>query len=118
MRVVLGVALLIESGYCLQQANASAAVLGIGLIGVLAGGLLLVGFLTPIAASVVGLGALAIRVSLLPACTPTLFDGKAPTLFAFTILLAVGALGPGAFSVDARLFGRREIIIPPPVSRT
>jgi hypothetical protein len=29
------------------------------------------------------------------------------------MLVAVIVLGPGAFSVDARLFGRREIIIPP-----
>jgi hypothetical protein len=27
-------------------------------------------------------------------------------------------LGPGAFSVDARLFGRREIIFPPLVPRS
>jgi hypothetical protein len=25
---------------------------------------------------------------------------------------AIACLGPGAFSVDARLFGRREILIP------
>jgi hypothetical protein len=31
--------------------------------------------------------------------------------------VAVVFLGPGAFSLDARLFGRREIIIPP-VSRS
>jgi hypothetical protein len=29
------------------------------------------------------------------------------------MLLALILIGPGAFSVDARLFGRREIIIPP-----
>ena len=28
------------------------------------------------------------------------------------ICIALALLGPGAFSVDARLFGRREIIIP------
>jgi len=32
-------------------------------------------------------------------------------LFA-VIALAVICLGPGAYSLDARLFGRREIIIP------
>jgi hypothetical protein len=26
---------------------------------------------------------------------------------------AIALLGPGAFSLDARLFGRREILIPP-----
>jgi hypothetical protein len=32
------------------------------------------------------------------------------------MLVELILLGPGAFSVDARLFGRRKIIIPPPVS--
>jgi hypothetical protein len=27
--------------------------------------------------------------------------------------VAVALMGPGAFSLDARLFGRREIVIPP-----
>jgi hypothetical protein len=31
---------------------------------------------------------------------------------------AVLCLGPGAFSVDARLFGRREVIIPHSSSNT
>jgi hypothetical protein len=28
--------------------------------------------------------------------------------------VAVALLGPGAFAVDARLFGRREVVIPRP----
>jgi hypothetical protein len=35
-----------------------------------------------------------------------------PTLFAETMSTAVVFLGPGAFSIDACLYGRREIIIP------
>lgn len=33
-------------------------------------------------------------------------------VFEVTIPIAVAFLGPGAFSLDARLFGNREIIIP------
>jgi hypothetical protein len=35
------------------------------------------------------------------------------TAFLFALIaIAVICLGPGAYSLDARLFGRREIIIP------
>jgi hypothetical protein len=37
-------------------------------------------------------------------------------LLAFWMIIAataLGLLGPGAYSLDGRLFGRREIVIPP-----
>jgi uncharacterized membrane protein YphA (DoxX/SURF4 family) len=34
------------------------------------------------------------------------------TMFVAVVAATVILLGPGAFSLDARLFGRREIIIP------
>lgn len=52
------------------------------------------GFMTPAAAAVAAAMAL-------------LYD--APSIAAIAVALAL--LGPGAFSVDARLFGRREIVI-------
>ncbi len=83
-----------------------------------AGTLLLIGFLTMPAAAVAGLGAAGVALSLLPACNPMLLDRGLPIVLAATILLAVLLMGPGAVSLDARLFGRREIIIPPvPASR-
>ncbi len=78
-----------------------------------AGAALLAGFLTPIAAIIAGPGAAGVCLSLLPVCTRNMFDSSLPILLAATILVAILLLGPGAFSVDARLFGRREIIIPP-----
>jgi hypothetical protein len=33
------------------------------------------------------------------------------------MLIVIVILGPGAFSVDSRLFGRREVIIPSPPPR-
>ena len=70
----------------------------------LAGGaFLLIGFLTPIAAVVIGLGALAFAI---------LFDSSFTVVVIIILAAAIALLGPGAFSVDARLFGRREIRIP------
>jgi uncharacterized membrane protein YphA (DoxX/SURF4 family) len=84
-----------------------------GLTAIVSGALLTIGFLTPIAVILVALEATGIALSMLPACTPDLFDTKLPIVFATAILMAVLLLGPGALSVDARLFGRREVIIPP-----
>jgi len=39
-------------------------------------------------------------------------DARTTEVFAIMIAAAVACLGPGAFSLDSRLFGRREIVIP------
>jgi uncharacterized membrane protein YphA (DoxX/SURF4 family) len=73
---------------------------------------LLFGVLTPIA------GVLAAMVNLLTAISLPLIqvaNAHANTFAAIDVLVmstAIVLLGPGAYSVDARLFGRREIIIP------
>ena len=63
--------------------------------------------------------AVAVWLSLLPGSASTIFDSKPSTIFALTMLVTIIGLGPGAFSVDARILGRREIGIPPrtPLSR-
>lgn len=83
-----------------------------GLVGLVAGAALLIGVLTPIAGVVGSLGAIGIGFSILAAPSPNLFDQKLTAVLAAIIAAAVVFLGPGAFSLDARLFGRREIIIP------
>ena len=66
---------------------------------------LLIGFLTPIAAVVTAISATALAAS-------GLFF-PAGSLVGLTVLAAaIALLGPGAFSLDSRLFGRREILIP------
>ena len=117
-RAVMGLSVLVQGGYYVRVPDATAAVWAVGLTAIFAAGLLLIGFLTPFAGSAVLLGALGIWLSLIPACTPTVFDSRAANVFALTILWAIIALGPGAFSVDARVFGRREIIFPPLVPRS
>ena len=68
-----------------------------GLAGVAAGVLLLIGFLTPIAAAAAGFALMGMGLTV-----------GFVTLVAFATIL----LGPGAYSLDARLFGLREVIIP------
>ena len=76
------------------------------------GPLLLVGFLTPLACVIVGLGGAALAFSAPPAETHGVLLGELFFLFVMSTATATLLLGPGAYSLDARLFGRREIIIP------
>lgn len=117
MRAIIGLTLFVQAGYYVREPSSAPAAWAMGSTAIIAAGLLLIGYLTPFVGGTVVLGGLGIWLSLLPSCTPTLFDSRAPAVFALTILLAIVVLGPGAFSVDARLFGRREIIFPPPASR-
>jgi uncharacterized membrane protein YphA (DoxX/SURF4 family) len=112
LRAVIA-SLVIAQG-CFYMSGADAAVqswiVGIAALGV--GLMLMIGFLTPIAGALAGLGGIAIAFSVLPVCTPNLFDETLSVILAATILVAMVLLGPGAFSADSRIFGRREIVIP------
>ena len=84
----------------------------VGLLVIAAGAAIFVGFLTPAASAAATVGYLMTGVS------PSLMTEANNHISALTAfnLAAISAalvlLGPGAFSFDARLFGRREIIIP------
>jgi hypothetical protein len=111
--MAIGLVAVIQCGYYLAQSATSAPGIWVGsLLGLAAGASLLVGLLTPVAGVIVGLGALSIGFSILPAPTPNLFDARLSAIFAAIMTAAIVFLGPGAFSLDAVLFGRREIIIP------
>jgi uncharacterized membrane protein YphA (DoxX/SURF4 family) len=81
---------------------------------------LVAGFMTPGAAVAVSLTTLFIALTWIPPLGATLEVAYVVALLVIVDALALAVLGPGAYSVDARLFGRREIIIPeqsPPADR-
>jgi uncharacterized membrane protein YphA (DoxX/SURF4 family) len=84
----------------------------LGGLAIVTAGSVLMGFLTPICSGLAGVENVIISLVRLPSSqTPTLASSIAQLNLA-TICIALVLLGPGAFSLDARLFGRREIIIP------
>lgn len=81
-------------------------------LAVLSGLGLVAGFLTPGAAAGVSISTLAIAAA---STTPVGNGLAAPwegAWFVAADALALAMLGPGAHSIDAWLFGRREIVIP------
>jgi hypothetical protein len=74
---------------------------------------LLAGWFTPVAGTLTAFIAGSMAASLLPLPTPNLIDSRLTAILTACVAAALVSLGPGAWSMDARLFGRREIIIPP-----
>ena len=85
----------------LQVSAAVAEAFGVG--AAIAGIFLLVGLWTPIASVVIALSEMGIAL--------TSADQMQATILLATIGVALSFLGPGALSVDARLFGRKRLSI-------
>ena len=74
--------------------------------------LLLVGLMTPFMAVLVAAGGVAAVLSWIPLPGSALSYSYLAILNLIVLSIAIALLGPGAFSLDARMFGRREITIP------
>ena len=76
------------------------------------GALMLAGLMTLFVSLLVAAGAIGVAFSLIPSPAQDLFDGYPAIINLIVLSIAIAFLGPGAFSLDARMFGRREITIP------
>ena len=112
LRSVIGFNAVLQGILCLATKDAAATVRFVGGLAVLTGILLVAGFRTRLASFLIASGIAFISLCTFPLPTRDLFDRLLPTLFAETMSMAVVFLGPGAFSIDAYLYGRKEIIIP------
>jgi uncharacterized membrane protein YphA (DoxX/SURF4 family) len=112
LRSVIGFTAAWQGVLCLATRDAGATVGIVGGLAALTGILLVTGFRTRLASFLIALGIAFISLHTFPLPTRELFDRLLPTLFAETMSMAVVFLGPGAFSIDAYLYGRKEIIIP------
>jgi uncharacterized membrane protein YphA (DoxX/SURF4 family) len=96
-----------------MQAGAATtpATLVICVLLVVAGLAILAGFLTPISAVLVALCGTLIGLDSIGPTGPDVLEDGVATLFVIATSIAIALLGPGAYSVDSYLFGRREIVI-------
>lgn len=76
------------------------------------GSVIIAGFLTPIGQVVGSLVVAVTYMSLLRTDACAAQSGWCFLTVPLLLAASTGILGPGSYSVDARLFGRREIIIP------
>jgi uncharacterized membrane protein YphA (DoxX/SURF4 family) len=73
---------------------------------------LLLGLLTRVFSTLAALISLGIALSLIPVGILEVTTAKLFAVFTCVIATALLCLGPGAYSLDSRRYGRREIIIP------
>jgi hypothetical protein len=83
-----------------------------GTVVVFAGTGLIAGLVTPVAGGSVALVSAAMAMSLVPTPLIRVLDDPVSLVFLTIVAIVIVLLGPGAYSIDARLFGRREIVIP------
>ena len=94
--------------YLAGAAAPSAMTWATACLAIASGTAVVIGFLTP------GTGlALALTIPLfwIPARAEGLFLDRIGSVIVMVNAAAIVFLGPGAFSIDARLFGRREILV-------
>ncbi len=111
LRVVVGTLAALQAGSITTGSHTIGRLAALAAISMaLAGVVLMIGFLTPIAGGLVCLGEAGIMLTCIPARV-LLLDSRMAA-FEFVVMSAVLViLGPGAISLDARLFGRREVVI-------
>lgn len=112
LRLAVTAVLVTHGSACLRDPGASPGTWAVGALAAATGGLLAVGFLTPLCGALASAMAAGLALSLLPSPTTNVLGSGLPTLVVVLTAAALGLVGPGAFSVDAALFGRREIAFP------
>lgn len=112
MRLAVGLSGIVQGIGTLIDSPAQMLGYAIGSLEIITGAALLIGFLTPIAGACASLGNIAFAVSWFRASGESAHDKTVAALYLVVMSIAITLLGPGALSLDARLFGRREIIIP------
>jgi uncharacterized membrane protein YphA (DoxX/SURF4 family) len=83
-----------------------------GGVSTLLGFFLTLGFLTPVAGTLGMFGGLMIWLTIIPDCSSSLSHSNYSLFLMGVLILEVILVGPGAYSIDARIFGRREVVIP------
>jgi hypothetical protein len=111
LRTLLGVISVWQSWSYLELATSPTALAWVfAVVAPLAGGSLLAGALTPASSAVAGISLLIVDMAGGPGTAGLLPLNRVGTTCMSVVAFAVILLGPGALSMDAWWFGRREIV--------
>ena len=97
--------------YLVGHEALSPASMAAGLV-LIAGISLVVGFLTPVGAAAIVLTGLIAEVTWFRGVVGDLLDPPGSIKWLAAVAAALTLLGPGWFSLDSLIFGRRDIIVP------
>jgi uncharacterized membrane protein YphA (DoxX/SURF4 family) len=113
LRLFLGVSLLTQGAFAFSGGNATGFHLElVELLMAVVGTALVLGLMTTASGLLTAALALDVLLYRLPVSIPDWLEPRTAAINAIAIALGLVCLGPGSLSVDAHLFGRREIIIP------
>lgn len=116
LRVVVGMSLAFQgAGYFADWTSLTFKTLTIGALCIASGTCLVAGLLTPFACTFTVLSCIGFSSSWLPLPAHDVLSGNLVIVNMTVMAIVIAVLGPGAFSLDSRMFGRREIVIPPSV---
>ena len=104
LRVLVGVTLVVQTLTYVDSEKPNLVTWLVAASVLISASCLLVGFMTPIAAVVIGLATASLIIFTV--------NPNQTGLNVIVLTVVIALLGPGAFSIDARMFGRREILIP------
>ena len=107
MRLLTGVAL-IYFGISEIRDSPAMAIFALQTVAALAGIVLVVGIFTPLAGGLAAIAEVSVAIMRFSS------DGRDPWIALAEAILAaaLAMIGPGAWSIDARLFGRKRIDLP------
>jgi len=114
LRAVVGITVAAQGILCLYSRGHLTVTMVVSAMLLLVSGIsIVIGFMTRILCPLAGFACMGIALSWFPLPGWNLFDSKLIVAQMIAISAAIALLGPGAFSIDARLFGWKEIVIPP-----
>ena len=111
LRAVAGGAATVQGSLSLATGQPTPVSWALGLLAIAGGAALIAGFLTPVAGAVAGLTTCYLALTAAPSTLPVFFLDRLAALLVLADAAALAMLGPGAYSLDAHFFGRREILV-------
>lgn len=113
LRTVLGITAGLQGTFYFAGGSSSPGHLTLGIVLIASGFCILIGFLTPATGGLTALVFAGMAMAWVPLPQTGVIDSGVTAILTACVAVSLVFLGPGALSLDARLFGRREIIIPP-----